>query len=85
MQYAVQLGIIGLFLYLFIFYEILKLKIRDKELSNLRYVFVSVFCISSIVEFMFAAQFALAFFALFVGIFIGFSQVEDEAFFTDKK
>ena len=80
-QYSVQLGIIGLLLYLLIFYEILKLKIKNKELSNLRYIFVAVFCISSLVELMFAAQFPLAFFALFVGIFIGFSKAEEEEFF----
>jgi O-antigen ligase len=80
MQYLVQLGIIGLFLYLLIFYEIIKLKINNRELSNVRYIFVAVFCISSLVELMFAAQFSLAFFALFVGIFIGFSQFEEEEF-----
>ncbi len=83
-QYLVQLGIIGLLLYLLIFYEIIKLKIKDKELSNLRYIFVAVFCIASIMELMFAAQFSLAFFALFVGIFIGFSQVEEEEFFLKR-
>lgn len=83
-QYAVQLGIVGLLLYLLVFYEILKLNIKDKELSNLRYIFVSVFCIASLVELMFGAQFPLAFFALFVGIFIGFSQVEEEDFFHKK-
>ena len=80
-QYAVQLGIIGLLLYLLIFYEIIKLKINNKELSNLRYIFVSVFSIASLVELMFGAQFPLAFFALFVGLFIGFSKIEEEEFF----
>ena len=78
-QYLVQIGIVGLFLYLLVFYQILRLKIKNKELSNLRYIFVSVFSIASLVEFMFIAQFPLALFTLFVGLFIGFSQIEDEA------
>lgn len=77
-QFTVTLGIVGLLLYLFIFYQILRLQIQDKEISNLRYIFLSVFMISSMVEMMFSPQFPMAFFALFTGLFIGFAQHNGE-------
>ncbi len=80
-QFIVQLGIVGLFLYLLIFYRIIQLKIKDTGLSNLRYIFVSVFMLSSMFNQMFSVQFSLAFFAFFIGIFIAVSQVEEEEFF----
>lgn len=73
-QSAVHLGIVGLFLYLMIFYSVLKLKIKDREYHNLMIIFVSVFSVSSLVETMFHEQFSMALFALFVGIFIGMSR-----------
>ena len=59
-QVVVELGLIGLVLYLLVFYYILKLQIDDKELSNLRYVFVAVYSVASLVEPMFILQFPLA-------------------------
>jgi len=70
MTYLVQLGLVGLFLYLNIIYQIAKLTIQNKELSNLKYIFLTVFSVASLVENMFSAQFPLALFALMVGIFI---------------
>ncbi|MFA5462316.1 MAG: O-antigen ligase family protein, partial [Sulfurimonas sp.] len=77
-QSAVHLGIVGLFLYLMIFYSVLKLKIKDKEYHNLMIIFISVYCTSSLVETMFHEQFSMALFVLFVGIFIGLSRVKNE-------
>jgi len=73
MTYLVQLGVLGLLLYLFIFYSIATLKIEDKEIRNLKYIFLVVFMSASFFEQMFHAQFPLAFFALFVGIFLSSS------------
>lgn len=78
-QSAVHLGVIGLFLYLMIFYSILKLKIRDRYYANLLIIFVSVYSVSSLVETMFHEQFSAAFLALFTGIFIALSRIENEA------
>ena len=80
-QVTIGLGLIGLALYLLIFYQILKLNIEDRELSNLRYIFLSVYSISSLVELMFGPQFPLAFFALFIGIFVGFSKNDEDYFY----
>ncbi len=84
-QVTVGLGLTGLFLYLLILYQIFKLRINDRELSNLRYIFLAVYSISCLVELMFGPQFPLAFFALFVGIFIGFSKNDDDYFFSKNK
>ncbi len=78
-QYAVQIGIIGLFLYLWMFYTAARLDIANKEYSNIRYMFILVFCISSFFDVAFTVQFPLALFALFIGLSIGFSQIENEA------
>lgn len=77
-QSAVQLGLIGLILYLSVFYNLLKLGIKDEFYSNLLVVFVSVYSISSLVETMFHEQFPMAFFALFTGIFIAQKRIESE-------
>lgn len=79
---AVRLGIIGLFLYLMIFYSILKLEAPVKENSNLKILFVVVYMISSLFENMFHEQFSEAFFAFFVGVFIAQSRFTKENKYT---
>lgn len=69
-QVITQTGIIGLILYLMIWYNIFKLNIANKSLSNLRYIFISVFMIASCVELIFHNQFPMSLFALFVGVFL---------------
>jgi len=69
-SYMVQLGLIGLILYLNIFYQIYKLSIKNKELSNIKYIFLSIFSIVSLMDFTFTLQFPIAFFAIYIGIFI---------------
>lgn len=73
-QMAVKLGAIGLFLYIMIFYSLLKINIKDKQYSNLMIIFVTVYSISSLFENMFHQQFSEAIFALFTGIFIAKSR-----------
>jgi O-antigen ligase len=77
-QTAVHLGIIGLFLYLMIFYNLLKLKILSRYYLNMMIIFVSVYSISSFVETMFHEQFSAALLALFSGIFIAQNRIENE-------
>ena len=74
MQTTVQLGLIGLFLYFFIWYALLKLSIADKNINNLRIIFIVVFLTASNVETIFHNQFPMSLFALFVGIFIHYSK-----------
>ena len=77
-QTAVHLGIIGLFLYLMIFYSMLKLKIQNKYYFKMMVIFVSVYSVSSLVENMFHEQFSMAILTLFTGIFIAQYRVENE-------
>lgn len=77
-QPIVQLGIIGFFLYLMIFYSLLTLNIHNKQYFNMMIVFVLVYSISSLFETMFHSQFGEAFLALFLGIFIAKSRLAHE-------
>lgn len=77
-QPLAQLGIVGFFLYMMVIYQILTLKIKDKQYRNMLIIFVVIYSIASIFETMFHSQFAEAFFALFVGIFIAQSRIEHE-------
>jgi O-antigen ligase len=72
--YLVEMGVVGLLLFLSIFYSILKLPIKDKELNNLKYIFVTVFMTACFFEQMFALEFPLALFTLFGGIFVAASK-----------
>jgi len=78
-QTAVRQGIIGLFLYLMIFYTLLRLNTKNREYFNMVIIFVSIYSISSMFETMFHEQFSEAILALFVGIFIAEKRTEDEA------
>jgi len=77
-EVAVQLGIIGLFLYLLFFYYISKIDIKDKYIYNMMIIFVTVYCVASNVENMFHQQFSMAILALFVGLFLAKSRIEIE-------
>jgi len=77
-QTTVRLGLIGLILYMMIYYSLIKLDIKNKEDYNLKIVFISVFMISALVENVFHEQFTQAIFALFVGIFLAQNRIEKE-------
>jgi O-antigen ligase len=76
MQTLVQLGIIGLFLYLFFFYAVYKLDIKNKKYYNLMVIFLSVYSVSSLVENMFHQQFSMAIASLFIGMLLAISRIE---------
>ena len=64
-----QMGIIGLLLFFYMIYQLLKLKIEDPEIKELSILFTTIFFVSCIPEPLLAKQFTLAFFVLFVGMF----------------
>ncbi len=70
---VVEYGIIGLILYLIIWYYLFKMPIENRSFSNLKVIFITVFSTASLVELIFHNQFPMSLFALFVGIFIVFS------------
>lgn len=71
---VVEYGIVGLILYLFIWYSLFRMPIGSTPYSNLRVIFIAVFCTASTVEVIFHNQFPMSLFALFVGMFIGLSK-----------
>ncbi|HIP54124.1 MAG TPA: O-antigen ligase family protein [Sulfurimonas autotrophica] len=81
-SYTVSVGVVGLILYLSIFITIAMLKIQNREINNLKYIFIAVFMTSTMFEQMFSAQFPIALFALFSGIFISSSITRNN---TDEK
>lgn len=72
--YLVQLGFIGFLFFISIFYHIAKLKIDNKQFNNLKFIFLTVFMIGCFFEQIFAVEFPMALFALFIGIFLASSQ-----------
>ncbi len=72
--YLVQLGLIGFLLFISIFYHIAQLKIDNKQFNNLKFIFLTVFMIGCFFEQIFAAEFPMALFALFIGVFLASSQ-----------
>lgn len=66
----VQSGIIGLILMFYMFYTLFKTKIEDKELNDLKIVFLTIFLVSFIAEPLWLKQFTTALFVLYVSLFI---------------
>ncbi|HIP47330.1 MAG TPA: O-antigen ligase family protein [Campylobacterales bacterium] len=75
-QSFVQLGVIGAFLYLLLFYRIFTISIREKEYKNLAAIFAITFFVSSMFDAMLHLQFPMVLFTLFVGIFVGVQRLE---------
>jgi len=77
-QTSVRLGVVGLFLYLMIYYSLFRLGIKDKQYYTLMVIFITVYSISSLVENLFHEQFTQALLALFIGIFIAQNRLENQ-------
>lgn len=75
-QNFVQLGIIGLVLYLLLFYKIFTIKTQNKEYKNLTIIFISVFAISSMFDNLLHLQFPIGLFSLFIGISVTMQKFE---------
>ena len=63
-------GLIGLMLMMYMFYKLFRMKIEDKELNDLKIVFLTIFLVSFIAEPLWIKQFTTALFVLYLGIFI---------------
>ena len=77
-QTAVRLGVVGFIIFMLIFYYILKLDIRDREIKSLLFIFLSIFMVSNLFDNLFHSQFGESLFALFVGIFIAQNRLESD-------
>lgn len=78
LQIWTALGLIGLLMFLWIFYALGKMVIKDKELSSIKYIYISILFFAFIPEVLFSRQFSLALFALIVGILLAQHRIENE-------
>ncbi len=76
LQTLSQLGMIGLFLILAIFYQLIRLPIQNRENKILSIMFTVVFFVGSFSEPLWYKQTTIAIFILFVGLFIKMSLPE---------
>ena len=63
-------GIISLILFLSIFYYLFRLPIQDREISNIRYIYLSVEFMGFIPEVLWGRQFSLSLSALMIGLIL---------------
>lgn len=68
-QYLVQLGFIGLFLFLTIFYYLFKMKINEMQYKDLKTVFIFLYLLWTMVGLTFHLNNSMLFFVLFSSIF----------------
>jgi len=68
--YILQMGFIGLLLYLNIFYQVLAYKINDKEIKEWSILFVTIYSVGSLAEPLFIKQFTLSLFVLFFALIV---------------
>lgn len=78
-QYLVQLGVVGLILFLLIFYFLLKLEIKDKIYKNLLYIFSILFLLQSMQGLTFHIQKSMILFVLFSSLFLVIKKFEEES------
>ena len=78
-QILTQTGVIGLIIFLLIFYNILKLSYINFEFTIIKILLVSIFLIGFSGDPILHKQFTMALFALFVGILNAQHRIENEA------
>ncbi len=78
LQIFVQLGVIGLLLFIFMFYTIFTLEIKKKEYRNIKYIYLAVLLFSMIPEVLLHRQFNMALFAFVIGLLVAQNRIENE-------
>ncbi|EQB35622.1 hypothetical protein M947_10090 [Sulfurimonas hongkongensis] len=77
-QYAAQLGIVGLTLFIGLFIALLRLKFKSIIYRNLNVTFISLYILLSAVGDSLHVMASMIFFAFFSGIFIAISKYESD-------
>jgi O-antigen ligase len=72
-QIIIENGLIGFILMILVLYQLIKLKIQDNELNELKVIFVTVYIVAFIAEPLWLKQFTNVLFILFSGLFLGAS------------
>ena len=78
LQVWTSLGIIGLILFLSIFFFIFRVSIKDKELHHIKYLYLAVLFFAFMPEVMWGRQFSLALSALIFGMLLAQNRIEKE-------
>jgi len=78
LQILTQTGMIGLILFLLIFYMIAKLEIKSYEFRQIKYIYLTVVLFAFVSEVLLHRQFGMALFALIVGLLLAQNRVENE-------
>jgi len=73
-----QMGLIGLLIFMSIFYMIVKLPIHDNQYRSIKYIYVTILMVSFIPEVLFHRQFSMALFALIIGLLLAQHRIENE-------
>ena len=73
-----QLGIVGLFLFIYIFYSIARLPIMECQYKNIKYTYLTVLIFACIPEVLFHRQFSMALFTFIVGLLLAEYRIENE-------
>ena len=76
---VLQSGFIGLLSFFYFIYRFMKLKIDDLELKELSILFMTIFLVSFLAEPLLIKQFTVSLFALFIGLFISISTIENKS------
>lgn len=71
-------GLIGLILFLWIFSALWKLPLKNIELNNIKYMYISILLFSFIPEVLWGRQFSLALVAFVFGILLAQYRIENE-------
>ena len=78
LQILTQVGPIGLIIFLSIFYYIARLKIKEHEYRNIKYIYLTVVLFAFVSEVLLHRQFGMALFALVVGLLLAQNRFENE-------
>ena len=73
-----QMGIIGVLLFISIFYTLSRLPIHERQYKNIKYIYLTILIFAFIPEVMFHRQFSMALIALIVGLLLAQYRIENE-------
>jgi O-antigen ligase len=77
-QITTQLGIVGLVLFLMMFYHIIRLPIKAQEYKNIKYVYTGIILFTGLPDVLLHRQFSMLLFAFLIGLILAQHRIENE-------
>ncbi len=74
-----QLGLVGLFLFLFIIYKTFSLKIEDVELDSIKFIVISLFLVGSLADVLFHLHSTISLFSFIIGVIFAQHRIEERS------